>query len=88
MFVYLPKKQHQTLNEALEIVVLSNRGISIQRDVTEYLRPTERKMAKGRATALANVSLSTLIFNFNIFLKCIFDQIRYEIYHDFTRRKS
>ena len=43
MTCYLPKKQHQTLNEALEIVVLGNRTISIQRDVTEYLSPTERK---------------------------------------------
>lgn len=45
---YLPKKQHQTLNEALEIVVLGYRSLGVQRDVTEYLRDREKR-EKGRA---------------------------------------
>jgi len=39
------------LYEALEIVVLRNRGISIQLDVTEYLRPTERRGPQPKGTS-------------------------------------
>lgn len=71
--VYLPKKQHQTLNEALEIVVLVNRTLRVQRDVTKYLRPTERKRPQpkggGGITKLRH-QVSHLFF-FYLFCICV-----------------
>jgi len=61
--LYLPKKQHQTLYEALEIVVLGNSSISIQRDVTEYLRATEKGQPKRRDRHYKFVSPNVLLLN-------------------------
>lgn len=74
---YLPKKQHQTLNEALEIVVLGNRTLRIQRDVTEYLRPTERRgpqpKGEGGITKLRHqVFHLSFLFFLCIVCACVF----------------